>query len=1033
MKRICILLLLYVFYVLPGQAQSMENKTAVAEIDSLLNCARKQDQNPDKALENVLAAQAKTRTTLGKQTPQFAACLYVQGQILSQQGKYEEATPLLLDAITIQAAVLGKEHPEYVQSRSALGALYLSQGDFPNAATQLLEAEAISLRMKRTEDEAFAYLLSSLGKYYRLTGDLAQAETYYLNCIRIRENIFGKTHESCALATQDAAIVFIEKGEYETAKKLLEQAKTILAQTIGTQNTDYTNCITNLSGLNRYTGNFEQAEQLGLEALSIAAAILGKTHPDYSIHLENLANLYMEMGNYEKARTYYEESKDLREAAFGKENYLCGVSLNNLGSYYNAVGDFAQAEQYIAQALAIYEKALGAEHFYTMLAKDHLARTYRSQKKYAAAEPLILEVLELREKFQGSEHPDVARSLVNLAYLKMQLGKFGEAEKLQLRARQIWGKTPGPESLDYFANLRELASSQAGLGRLEDALQTIAESIRLQKTVYFQASKHLTETELAAYFERFSYYFPQHFSYLQKLRPNPGEATARAFDDAVFQKGYLLDQASRVKKFTIQDPNFAAQYNRLGQLQTSLAAEYAKPPSERINIAEMEEECNAIEKTLVAAVAGYGERFQEITWREIQKSLQPGEAAVEFVHFDSLPEVPEQKSIRYTALVLTAGQAYPAFVPLCAEQDIAGQMGAQGPNRMEAVNRLYRFDKKQPGRALYNLLWQPLEKPLNGAKTVYFSPSGLLHRLNPAAIQCENGQVLADRFHLVKLGSTRQLALPGLAVAHSGNAALFGGIEYEADSLLTDQTNSTPAAQLNIASRNATAADSTTLRLRGEKWEYLNWTQTEIETIGLLTEAAEIPTRYHSGLEGSEEAFKKLGSSQPSPRILHLATHGYFFPSPKETAESGTGFQTSEHPMIRSGLILAGGNYAWKNGQPIRPGTDDGILTAYEIAQLDLSQTELVVLSACETGLGDIRGNEGVYGLQRAFKFAGAKYVLMSLWQVSDFQTQELMTAFYYNWLEEGMDIPAAFRSAQAELREKYPDPFLWAGFVLGW
>lgn len=135
--------------------------------------------------------------------------------------------------------------------------------------------------------------------------------------------------------------------------------------------------------------------------------------------------------------------------------------------------------------------------------------------------------------------------------------------------------------------------------------------------------------------------------------------------------------------------------------------------------------------------------------------------------------------------------------------------------------------------------------------------------------------------------------------------------------------------------------------------------------------------------------------------------------------------------MIRSGLLLAGANYAWKNGRPISPGADDGILTAYEIAQLDLSQTELVVLSACETGLGDIRGDEGVYGLQRAFKLAGVKYVLMSLWQVPDFQTQELMAAFYYHFLEEKMDIPAALRAAQAELRSRYPDPFTWAGFVL--
>ena len=135
--------------------------------------------------------------------------------------------------------------------------------------------------------------------------------------------------------------------------------------------------------------------------------------------------------------------------------------------------------------------------------------------------------------------------------------------------------------------------------------------------------------------------------------------------------------------------------------------------------------------------------------------------------------------------------------------------------------------------------------------------------------------------------------------------------------------------------------------------------------------------------------------------------------------------------MIRSGLLLAGANHAWKTGKPFKPDMEDGILTAYEISQMDLSNTELVVLSACETGLGDIQGNEGVYGLQRAFKIAGAKYLMMSLWQVPDFQTQELMTVFYQKWLTEKMPIPDAFHEAQQTMRKKYEHPYFWAGFVL--
>jgi CHAT domain-containing protein len=163
-----------------------------------------------------------------------------------------------------------------------------------------------------------------------------------------------------------------------------------------------------------------------------------------------------------------------------------------------------------------------------------------------------------------------------------------------------------------------------------------------------------------------------------------------------------------------------------------------------------------------------------------------------------------------------------------------------------------------------------------------------------------------------------------------------------------------------------------------------------------------------------------------------VATHGFFFPDPQgEQASNEKTFKVSENPMIRSGLVLAGGNHSWKTGKPLRPGLEDGILTAYEISQMNLSNTELAVLSACETGLGDLVGNEGVYGLQRAFKIAGAKYLIMSLWQVPDRPTQVFMTTFYKHWLTDGMEVPEAFRTTQSEMQTKYGEAFKWAGFVL--
>ena len=208
------------------------------------------------------------------------------------------------------------------------------------------------------------------------------------------------------------------------------------------------------------------------------------------------------------------------------------------------------------------------------------------------------------------------------------------------------------------------------------------------------------------------------------------------------------------------------------------------------------------------------------------------------------------------------------------------------------------------------------------------------------------------------------------------------------------------------------------------------------EALGIL-ETAEKKAGNRStvkkGYAATEETFKQLGKNEPSPRILHVATHGFFFPDPASSNPAKGGepaFKVSDNPMIRSGLILAGANHAWKTGLPLA-NLEDGILTAYEISQLDLRHTDLVVLSACETGLGQIAGNEGVYGLQRAFKIAGAKNLVMSLWQVPDYQTQELMTIFYQKMLLENMPVQVALQAAQEEMRQRNYEPYYWAGFVL--
>jgi hypothetical protein len=312
------------------------------------------------------------------------------------------------------------------------------------------------------------------------------------------------------------------------------------------------------------------------------------------------------------------------------------------------------------------------------------------------------------------------------------------------------------------------------------------------------------------------------------------------------------------------------------------------------------------------------------------------------------------------------------------------------------------------------------------------------------AVPLDKQQTFSERRRLVLVGSTRQVVFPSTTSSGDNDAYLVGGVHYELDSTAMDRANQPIASNRGMPSLDLGSfyPPDSSQRKRGEEWRYLPGTLDESIEVNRMLRSAGFDPQLDTGYMATEERLNHrcgYGSKQQSPRILHLATHGFFYPDPKSEARSEIMrsemsepvFRLSDDPMMRAGLLLAGAKYAWQTGKPIRSDMEDGILTAREISQLNLSNTELVVLSACNTGLGDIVGNEGVYGLQRAFKIAGAKYLIMNLWEVGDKVAHEMMTEFYRQWLEKGLVIPEAFRAAQAKMKEKYEDPYLWACFVL--
>ncbi len=443
-------------------------------------------------------------------------------------------------------------------------------------------------------------------------------------------------------------------------------------------------------------------------------------------------------------------------------------------------------------------------------------------------------------------------------------------------------------------------------------------------------------------------------------------------------------------------------------------------------------------------------------WQQVQHQLTPKEIAIEFVTYRDI----RRGTLQYGALILRRNDANVRFIALCSQHDLDEVLARGKVDDAYYLEQLYS-PHDDDAATLYRLIWQPLETLMQGIRQCYYTPAGDLNRLNIAALSQGFGREhLQDRYTFIRINSTRSLinsayvraqasGLPAISLPcrlrkeaspmlvtrffgsiavdysdpnlqESRSAVMLGNIYYDMDSAAIRS----PKANYPVPVGSETGAPRRRQLGRFGTWEALYGTKAEVETIADALKKAEYRVKTWQGYAASEEAFKTLGQEKPSPRILHIATHGFFLP---DTLQGWV-----EHPMNRTGLILAGANHAWSQGKPIRS-MEDGILTAFEIAAMDLSNTELVVLSACETGLGYIVNNEGVFGLQRAFKQAGAKNLMVSLWSIPDHATQVLMTQFYHNCLVKNMSLRYALQAAQQWMRSQvaYQNPYYWAGFVL--
>ena len=915
------------------------------------------------------------------------------------QGNYPKAIECFLEAKAIIEKNMGKENPNYASMTNNLGLLYKNMGEYAIAIEYYLETKTVYEKTLGKEHLYYATCLNNLGLLYRTMGDYTNAERYLTEAKNIRENKVGKTHADYANSVNNLGLLYKNMGKYADAERYLLEARAFYEKTYGKESTAYAVTVNNLGTLYNEMGNYAKAKECYLETIAIYEKTVGKEHPSYALSVNNLGGAYIKLGEYANAERCYLETKNIFEKNPGREHPSYATSLNNLGLLYDTIADYDKAELCYLEAKAIFEKALGKENPNYAKTVNNLGGLYFVKGDYTEAEPYMLEAKAIEEKILGKEHPSYAVSLGNLYLLYLSKSEF------------------------------------------DKALQFTQEEFNITSGMVNRNFAFLSEQQRNAYWSASLLSFESNYS-LSFYNPVPASNILN-YDNALFTKGLLLrtNNAVRDAIYASGDQRLIEQFEKLHRLRQQISALMQTEDGDEAVIRNLKNEAEALDKSLTQASAAYRD-FQAdlaVNWKNVQKCLQKGEAAVEFVSFQ-LYDKKWTGNIHYAALVLKPDSKAPVWVPLCEESALAELFSKlDGKRTQEQARILY----DEYGAAVYNAVWQPLEKELKGVNTVYYSPSGLLHKVAFGAIPVDGKTRLSDKYNLNMVSSTREVVYAkNRIVSKPGSAVVYGGLNYtvDADTMKKEALAYNVQGTQSRGQRDLTFTDDAIDTAEYQKktsgsatWSYLQFTDTESKGIYQLLTANKIPAVLYNGVKGNKESFKSLNGRKTV--VIHLATHGFFNKDTKKNYEARTsqqqsrGGQAFENPLLRSGLILAGAN-TWAK-KPVE-GTENGILLAADVAGMNLLGADLIVLSACETALGEVNNSEGVFGLQRAFKLAGAQTLIMSLWKVDDEATSILVNEFYKNWLS-GKSKQEAFKAAQKKVRSdsRYISPFYWAAFVM--
>jgi CHAT domain-containing protein len=974
-----------------------------------------------------------TEKILGKEHSNYLHSLNNLAFSYYYLGKYSEALLLNQECVLLGEKILGEEHENYVRSINNLAYTYYNLGNYLESLK--LNKQCVKLYKKILGENHPDYFVSlnNLAQNYSILGDYSNALNLNKECLELRKKNLGVEHPQYLTSLNNLALNYSNLGNYNEASKINIECLGLKNKILGKEHPKYLTTLNNLAQNYYHLGNYPKALELNLLCLDLSKKIYGVNHPDYLRSLNNLAQNYSELANYSKALELTLECLELGKKIYGENHPDFLVLMYNSANNYSEIGNYSKSLEINIKCNDLIIKILGKKHPRYLLSLINLAQNYSHLDNYKKAYKINRECIKLTKKILGEDHPDYIFSMHNLASIYFDNGNYSKALNFNLKCLQLTEKILGKEHPLYLSTVSNLAFVYISTKKyfVSDSLFQIYSILEINSYLrnlngLNEDLKSISKYEIVNVFEFLSNYS------LFRMSQNP-ILIGNTFDFWLNLNGIISNQSAQLESQirASKDSSLIHLFEKwqLNKLQILKYYELTKPELEKrgINIIDLEEEINEQERALSRGSEVFSEMKKTYALSDIQQHLKEDEAYVDIVRlpYYNFNTNVWSDTIRYLAYIITKDT-----------KEIPTTVLLENGNQLEEEIASYYAEntfgksKREKDSISYAYFWKPISTALEGKRKVYLSSGGVYNNINVQTLfNPSTNKYVSEELdvHLINNGRTFIQQKTKKPQQYTNNTATFIGYPNFNGTL---SKGSIKEDAIFATTREFSPMLLDTLS-RGANVSPLPGTKKEVETIGQLLKTKQWNVTVLTENNASEEEIKNV----ESPRVLHIATHGYFLKQ-TDNLEKVSGLRMMgmdtkrfvENPLLRSGLLLSGANKTLKGDTT--KASENGILTAYEAAYLHLQGTELVVLSACETGKGELKNGEGVYGLRKSFADAGAKNIIMSLWKVDDKVTQEFMTSFYTNW-STGITIREAFNKTQQSIKALYPQPYYWGAFIL--